>query len=80
MVNGTAFVSGTVTHPDDLRPAIEALGEVGQWWLATRCNGRAVQPADVARAADFENDFNELRAQMEKDSHEQYQTVEHPPQ
>jgi len=47
--------SGTVTNPDDLGPAIRALGEKGREFLeAIVCLGRDVTADDVAHAADFE--------------------------
>lgn len=47
-------VSGTVTHPSDLQPAIDALSEMGRAWLNKRCEGRAIAPRDLALAGDFE--------------------------
>ncbi len=51
---------GRVTPPDDLGPAIAALGEIGKAWLARECAGREIEPADIARAADYERgDLND---------------------
>lgn len=47
-------MSGTVTPPADLSPAINALGEIGKAWLKKRTKGRPVAPRDIALAADFE--------------------------
>ena len=47
-------MSGTVTPPDDLQPAIDALSEMGRAWLKKQSKGRAVTPADIAHAADYE--------------------------
>ncbi len=47
-------VSGTVTPPDDLQPAIDALTELGRAWLMKHTKGRQITPRDLARAADFE--------------------------
>lgn len=51
---GLSAVTGTVTPPDDLQPAIDALSDTGRAWLNRRCKGRDIQPRDVALAADFE--------------------------
>ena len=53
-------ISGTVTPPNDLQPAIDDLPDVGKLWLAKRCNGRAVLPQDIARAADFAQDVADI--------------------
>ena len=50
---------GIVTHPDDLEPAINALGEKGRQFLEERCKGRKIKPADIAKAADFERENGE---------------------
>lgn len=47
-------ITGKVTHPDDLQPAIDALSELGQAWLLKRTEGRLVTPQDLALAGDFE--------------------------
>ena len=47
-------MAGTVTPPDDLQPAIDALGELGYAWLKKETKGRSITPQDLARAADFE--------------------------
>ena len=47
-------VSGKVTHPEDLQPAIDALTEIGHAWLMRRCQGREITPQDLALAGDFE--------------------------
>ena len=49
-----APMQGFVTPPDDLQPEINALSEIGRAWLKKKCKGRAVRPADIAKAADFE--------------------------
>ena len=47
-------MSGTVTPPDDLQPAIDALSDIGRAWLKKQTKGRDVKPADIAHAADYE--------------------------
>lgn len=47
-------MSGTVTHLDDLQPAINKLTDVGREWLEKRTEGREVMPRDIALAADYE--------------------------
>lgn len=47
-------IGGTVTPPQDLQPAIDALSEMGKAWLKKRTKGRAVTPLDLAQAGDFE--------------------------
>ena len=47
-------MAGTVTPPDDLQPAIDALTEIGRAWLNKETKGREIMPRDLARAADFE--------------------------
>ncbi len=54
MSNPFTPMGGTVTHPDDLQPAIDALTEMGRAWLLKRCQGREITPADLALAGDFE--------------------------
>jgi len=54
VVNIPRGLGGTVTHPTDLQPAINALTDIGRAWLNKRTQGRAVTPRDVALAADFE--------------------------
>ena len=49
-----APMSGTVTPPEDLQPAIDALTPKGLAWLKERTKGREVLPADIAKAFDFE--------------------------
>jgi hypothetical protein len=49
------FATGTVTHPEDLTPAIEALGPVGRDHLLRLAGGRKVEPWMIAKAADYEN-------------------------
>lgn len=47
-------MSGVVTPPDDLQPAIDALTEIGRAWLMKRTEGRSITPKDLALAGDFE--------------------------
>ena len=47
-------ISGVVTHPTDLQPAIDALTEVGRAWLLKQTKGRDIAPRDIALAGDFE--------------------------
>lgn len=54
MHNGRKAFAGTVTHPDDLQPAIDKLTETGRAWLEQRTEGREVMPRDIALAADYE--------------------------
>ena len=52
----TAPLSGRVTPPDDLRPAIDALTPEGRQRLAdlTEKNGGFIKPWMIAQAADYE--------------------------
>ena len=53
MLNGKPrFMAGTVTPPDDLQPAIDALGEKGREYLTLL--ERPITPSDIAKAADYE--------------------------
>ena len=52
-MNGRPMV-GTVTHPEDLQPAINALTDMGRAWLNKRTKGRDITPKDLALAGDFE--------------------------
>lgn len=58
MSNVTALrfptVTGKVTPPSDLGPAISALSEIGKAYLDRRCKGLPATPKDIALAADFE--------------------------
>lgn len=47
-------MSGTVTPPDDLQPAIDALSDIGRAWLYKQTLGRDILPRDLAKAADYE--------------------------
>ena len=47
-------IEGKVTPPDDLQPAVDALGELGKAWLNKQTKGREITPYDLAKAADFE--------------------------
>lgn len=48
----------TVTYPDDLQPAIDALGAEGKQKLDELAAGGEVKPAMIARAADYEREVN----------------------
>ena len=47
-------MSGTVLPPDNLQPAIDALGQAGKAWLDGRTYGKDVEPRDISLAADYE--------------------------
>jgi len=47
-------VQGKVTPPDDLQPAIDALGKVGRAYLTALAAGGKITPLLLAQAADFE--------------------------
>ena len=51
-------VTGTVTPPDDLQPAIDALGPKGKSYLKGLTGDKEITPTMLAKAADFER--NEL--------------------
>ena len=49
-------ISGKVTYPDDLQPAIDALGKQGRFRLEQlkKENENKLEPWMIAKAADFE--------------------------
>lgn len=49
-------MSGKVTPPDDLQPAIDALTNKGKMWLDAYTQGRDITPRDLALAGDFERE------------------------
>ncbi len=54
MNNRRPAMSGTVLPPDNLQPAIDALGQAGKAWLDGRTYGKDVEPRDISLAADYE--------------------------
>lgn len=44
----------TFTPPEDLQPAIDALGKIGQLYLKQQTKGRKITHRDIAKAADYE--------------------------
>ena len=51
----SAPLQGKVTPPDDLQPAIDALGPIGLAYLISMTtHGREVTPLILAKAADYE--------------------------
>ena len=45
--------SGTVTHPKDLQPAIDAMPDEAKTRLTFRCQGRKPTPKDIAETMDW---------------------------
>ena len=54
-------ISGVVTPPKDLQPAIDALGPMGSAYLKALAAGGKITPLLLAQAADFER--GELKSQ-----------------
>jgi len=52
-------LSGTVTPPDDLQPAIDALGPKGLAYLIVNAQGDDVTPEMLAQAADHGREHGE---------------------
>ena len=50
------MIEGKVTHPEDLQPAIDALGEKGKAYLKALSGSEKIQPWMIAKAADFERE------------------------
>ena len=50
------MISGTVTHPKDLQPAIDALTTKGRMYLRELAQGQEPQPWMIAKAADYERE------------------------
>jgi hypothetical protein len=51
-------IYGTVTPPDDLQPAIDALGDKGRSYLKGLAQGDPITPEMLAKAADYERELN----------------------
>jgi len=56
-------MSGTVTPPDDLQPAIDALGPKGRSYLKGLAQNDPITPHMLARAADHGRLHGEFEAQ-----------------
>lgn len=57
-IYGNLTVLGKVTPPDDLTPAIEALGPIGRQHLEELTAGREITPRDLALSADYEREHD----------------------
>lgn len=51
------MMGGTVTPPQDLQPAINALSPMGRSYLAQITEGREITPSDIAKASDYERGY-----------------------